>query len=261
MSERGTIPVERAAEPAKIEVFRATRSDEATQAKESTMPTVTMKSDAQIKGDVISELKWDSRVNETEVGVQVRDGVVTLVGTVDVYAKKIAAREAAHRVMGVLDVVDEMQVKVAGIGARTDTEIARAVREALEWDAFVPDKDIRSTVSMGIVTLEGAVSTWAQRSDAERAVRGLTGVRGVINQVTITTKPLDPLKIKNDIEEALQRQAEREARRIAISVKDGVVTLTGRIRSWAEKNAVDRVVGFAPGVRRVDDRLTVDPYE
>ena len=112
------------------------------------MPTVTMKSDAQIKSDVISELKWDSRVNETEVGVQVRDGIVTLVGTVDVYAKKIAAREAAHRVMGVLDVVDEMQVKVAGIGARTDTEIARAVREALEWDAFVPDKDIRSTVSM-----------------------------------------------------------------------------------------------------------------
>ena len=225
------------------------------------MPTVTMKSDAQIKSDVLNECKWDSRINETEVGVTVREGVVTLVGTVDVYAKKIAAREAAHRVMGVLDVVDEMQVKISGIGARTDTEIARAVREALEWDAFVPDKDIRSTVSMGIVTLEGGVSTWAQRADAERAVRGLTGVRGVINQITVTAKPLDPIKIKNEIEEALQRQAEREARRITLSVKDGVVTLTGRIRSWAEKNAIDRVVGFAPGVRRVDDRLTVDPYE
>jgi osmotically-inducible protein OsmY len=116
-------------------------------------------------------------------------------------------------------------------------------------------------VSLGIVTLEGQVQTWAQRADAERAVRGLTGVRGVINQITVMTKPVDPIRIKSDIEDALQRQAEREARRLDIAVKDGVVTITGRIRSWAEKNAIDRVVGFAPGVRRVDDRLIVDPYE
>jgi len=225
------------------------------------MTTALMKSDTQIKADVLNELKWDSRVDETDVGVQVRNGIVTLVGTVDVYAKKIASREAAHRVHGVLDVVDELQVKVPGIGARTDTEVARAVREALEWDAFVPDDKIRSTVSLGIVTLEGQVQTWAQRADAERAVRGLTGVRGVINQITVMTKPVDPIRIKSDIEDALQRQAEREARRLDIAVKDGVVTITGRIRSWAEKNAIDRVVGFAPGVRRVDDRLIVDPYE
>jgi osmotically-inducible protein OsmY len=85
-------------------------------------------------------------------------------------------------------------------------------------------------------------------------------VRGVINQISVAAKPVDSTRIKADIEEALERQAEREARRIGVSVKDGVVMLTGRIRSWAEKNAVDRVVGFAPGVRRVDDRLIVDPY-
>jgi osmotically-inducible protein OsmY len=99
-----------------------------------------------------------------------------------------------------------------------------------------------------------------QRADAERVVRGLSGVRGVINQISVAAKPVDSTKIRNEIEEALERQAEREARRIGVSVKDGVVTVTGRIRSWAEKNAIDRVVGFAPGVRRVDDQLVVDPY-
>jgi osmotically-inducible protein OsmY len=224
------------------------------------MTTAIIKSDSQIKSDVLNELKWDSRIDETDVGVQVRDGVVTLVGTVNVYAKKIAAREAAHRVHGVLDVVDELQVKVPGVGARTDGELARAVRDALQWDAFVPDEKITSTVSLGIVTLEGMVQTWTQRADAERVVRGLAGIRGVINQITVSAKPVDPTRIKNEIEDALERQAEREARRIGVVVKDGVVTLTGRIRSWAEKNAIDRVVGFAPGVRRVEDQLVVDPY-
>jgi len=218
------------------------------------------KTDAALKTDVLAELACDTTVDETEIGVQVKNGIVTLVGTVDVYAKKIAAREASHRVHGVLDVVDELQVKVPGIGARTDTEVARAVREALEWDAFVPDEKITSTVSLGIVTLEGLVQTWTQRADAERVVRGLTGVRGVINQITVSAKPVDPVRIKNEIEDALERQAEREARRIGVNVKDGVVTITGRIRSWAEKNAIDRVVGFAPGVRRVEDQLIVDPY-
>jgi osmotically-inducible protein OsmY len=224
------------------------------------MTTAIMKTDSQIKSDVLNELKWDSRVDETDVGVQVKEGIVTLVGSVDVYAKKIAAREAAHRVHGVLDVVDELQVKVAGIGAPTDTDIARGVRDALEWDAFVPDEKITSTVSLGIVTLEGVVPTWSQRADAERVVRGLAGVRGVINQITVMAKAVDSSRIKADIEEALERQAEREARRIGVSVKDGVVMLTGRVRSWVEKDTIDRVVGFATGVRRVDDRLIVDPY-
>jgi osmotically-inducible protein OsmY len=224
------------------------------------MTTAIIKSDSQIKTDVLNELKWDSRVDETDVGIQVKEGIVTLVGSVGVYAKKIAAREAAHRVHGVLDVVDELQVKVAGVGGATDTDIARAVRDALEWDAFVPDEKISSTVSLGIVTLEGVVPTWSQRADAERVVRGLAGVRGVINQITVMAKAVDSSRIKADIEDALERQAEREARRIGVSVKDGVVMLTGRVRSWVEKDTIDRVVGFASGVRRVDDRLIVDPY-
>jgi len=219
-----------------------------------------VKPDERVLADVRSELEWDPFVLDAEVDVEVHGGIVTLRGTANSLANRDAINDAAHRVHGVLDVVDELQVKVPGIGGRTDTEIARAVRDALEWDAFVPDDKITSTVSLGIVTIEGLVQTWMQRADAERVVRGLSGVRGVINQITVAAKPVDSTKIRNEIEEALERQAEREARRIGVSVKDGVVTVTGRIRSWAEKNAIDRVVGFAPGVRRVDDQLIVDPY-
>jgi osmotically-inducible protein OsmY len=113
--------------------------------------------------DVLDELKWDSRVDETEVGVQVKDGVVTLNGMVTSYAKRWAAAEAAHRVIGVLDVANDLKVNVAGGTSRTDTEIAQAVRQTLEWDVFVPDDRIRSTVSDGWVTLEGTVESWSRR--------------------------------------------------------------------------------------------------
>lgn len=224
------------------------------------MTTMTIKSDAQTKADVLTEFKWDTRLSGTDIGVQVREGIVTLVGTVNVFAKKFAAREAAHRVRGVLDVVDELHVKTPNMGGRTDVDIARAARTALEWDAFVPNEQITSTVSLGIVTLEGSTDTWAQRLDAERAVRGLEGVRGLINQIVVMPKPVDASKLKAEIEAALGRQAEREANRIGVTVKDGVVILTGRIRSWSERNAIDHIVGSAAGVRRVDDRMTVDPY-
>jgi osmotically-inducible protein OsmY len=113
-----------------------------------------VKSDAQIQREVLEELKWDTRVDETDVGVEVDAGVVTLTGTVANYAKRLAAQEAAHRVRGVLDVANDIQVKITGGPVRTDTEIAQAVRAALEWDAHVPHERIQSTVANGIVTLE-----------------------------------------------------------------------------------------------------------
>src|SRR6266542_2713292 len=130
-----------------------------------------MKTDSEIQQAVLEELKWDTRVEETDVGVEVDSGVVTLTGTVNSYAKRMAAQEAAHRVGGVLDVANDIQVRVPSMLERTDTEIALAVRRALEWDVQVPDRSIQSTVSDGIVTLEGSVDFWHQREDAERAVR------------------------------------------------------------------------------------------
>jgi osmotically-inducible protein OsmY len=217
------------------------------------------KTDAQIHHDVLEELKWDSRVDETEVGVQVASGVVTLTGTVTSWAKRVAAQEAAHRVIGVRDVANDIKVKVAGGLTRTDTEIAQAVRQALEWDVFVPEEKITSTVADGWVTLDGAVDRWSQRYDAERAVRNLTGVKFVVNRISVKpTKPV-PEDVRRAIEQALERRAEREARRIRVDVKDGVATLMGTVHSWAERKSVVAAARFTPGVQMVEDRLRTEP--
>jgi osmotically-inducible protein OsmY len=139
--------------------------------------------DIELQEHVLEELKWDARVDPADVGVTVDDGIITLAGTVGSYAERVAADEAAHRVCGVRDVANELEVRLPDILQRTDTEIARAVRWALEWDVFVPDEHIQSSVSNGWVTLEGAVEKPTQRADAERAVRNLAGVHGVINDI------------------------------------------------------------------------------
>lgn len=222
--------------------------------------SVATKTDAQIQQDVMKELHWDPRVEKTEVGVSVQRGVVTLSGTVTSWAKRMAAQEAAHRVIGVLDVANDIVVKIPGGLGRSDTEIAHAARYALEWDVFVPDHDIQSTVANGWVTLTGMVETVSEREDAARAVRNLAGVRGVENQITVRQLRVPPEKIRDAIEEALDRRAERAARRIDVTVEpDGYVTLTGHVRSWAERKAVVASARYLPGVRAVRDRLHVDP--
>jgi osmotically-inducible protein OsmY len=216
------------------------------------------KMDAQIHHDVLEELKWDSRVDETEVGVQVASGVVTLTGTVTSWAKRVGAQEAAHRVIGVHDVANDIRVKLPGGLARTDTEVAQAVRRALEWDVFVPEEKITTTVTDGCVTLEGAVDTWSQRNDAERAVRNLFGVTVVVNKITVKLAKPVPEDVRRAIEQALERRAEREARRIRVDVKDGVVTLMGAVHSWAERKSVVAAARFTPGVQMVEDRLRTE---
>ena len=230
--------------------------------KEVAMPVeAAVKSDSEIQRDVYQELRWDSRVDQTDIGVEVDDGVVTLTGTVDSYAKKLAAREAAHRVLGVLDVADDVVVKWPGSVERTDTEIARAVRTSLEWDAFVPDEKIFSTVTEGFVTLQGEVSTLREKTDAEAAVRNLAGVHGVRNRLRVLSGKADPVKLREAIEEALDRRAEREAGRIRVEVEDGTVLLEGKVRTWPEKQAILGAVSHAPGVREVRDRLAVNPWD
>lgn len=224
------------------------------------MPLTASKTDAEIKQDVLRELQWDPRIDETEVGVQVKNGIVALTGTVSNYAKRLAAVEAAHRVSGVLDVANDLLVKIPGIGKKTDPEIAEAVRTTLHWDVFVADERIQTTVADGWVTLDGDVDTWTQRLDAERAIHRLSGVVGVSNRIKVKAPSVDPTQVRAAIEGALERRAEREAQKIAISVRDGVVTLSGPVRSWGERYAVEQAAGYGPGVRRVDSQLTVDPY-
>ena len=218
------------------------------------------KTDNEIKQQVLRELKWDSRIGWSQVGVEVMEGVVTLTGAVSSYAKKLAAQEAAHRISGVLDVANDVEVRPDGVLIRSDADIARAVRHILEWDALVPDERIKSTVSDGWVTLEGDVDFWHQREDAERTVLRLEGVIGVTNEITVAPEIVDPKELREEIEYALERRADREAERLRIEVNDGTVDLFGRVHSWQEKRAVLGSISHAPGVSAVRDHLRVDPY-
>lgn len=218
------------------------------------------KTDYEIKQQVLRELKWDSRIAWAQIGVEVHDGLATLSGAVITYAEKNAAQQAAHRVAGVLDVANEIEVKPTGTFAHSDQEIAKAVRHTLEWDALVPDERIQSTVSDGWVTLEGDVDVWREWEDAEKAVLRLAGVVGVINKIRILPREIDPEELREEIEEALETRADREADRLRIEVKDGAVELWGRVHSWQEKRAVLGSIGHIPGVLAVKEHLRIDPY-
>lgn len=218
------------------------------------------KSDGEIKNQVLRELKWDSRIGWSKIEVEVMQGVVTLTGVVSSYAQKLAAQDAAHRISGVLDVANDIEVKPAGTFVRSDADLALAVRHVLLWDALVPDERIKSTVSDGWVTLEGDVDFWHQRQDAEQTVLRLEGVIGVTNQIKVAPKRVDPMELREEIECALEQRADREAERLRIEVHDGEVDLFGRVHSWQEKRAVIGSISHAPGVTAIRDHLRIDPY-
>jgi len=215
------------------------------------------RTDAQIQSDVLAELKWDARVMPNEIGVTVKDGVVTLTGWVDSYNKRWAAEDAAHRVRGVKAVANDIEVRLSSGAERNDTDIAAAAARALEWDAFVPIDKIDVTVSKGWVTLKGEVEWQYQKQDAERAVGRLAGVKGVTNLIIVKPR-LTPSELKAKIEQALVRSAELDAKRITVDVVGSKVTLKGTVRSWAEKQEAERQAWLAPGVTSVDNRITIE---
>jgi osmotically-inducible protein OsmY len=216
-----------------------------------------MKTDSEIKNDVLSELLWDPLVSETKVGVTVNEGVVTLTGHLDTYAEKLAAKRSAERVSGVKAIAVEIDVIPAGIHQRSDTEIALAVEHALSWNTSVPQDRVKVTVEKGWVTLTGDLDWNFQRRAVERMVRPLKGVVGITDNIQLKTLPI-PLKLQERIQEALTRQAMREARRIEVSVEGSEVTLRGHVHSWAERNAAEGATWSAPGVVRVNNQLTVE---
>src|SRR5258705_5978546 len=162
------------------------------------------RTDTQIQSDVLVELKWDARVMPNEIGVLVKDGVVTLTGWVDSYTRRWAAEDAAHRVRGVKAVANDIEVRLPSSSERTDADIAAAAVRALEWDAFLSPEKIDVTVSRGWVTLKGEVEWQFQRQDAERVLRRLTGVKGVTNLISVQPR-LSPSELKPEIEQGLLR--------------------------------------------------------
>jgi osmotically-inducible protein OsmY len=217
-----------------------------------------MKTDADLKTDVTRELAWDTRIDETAIGVSAHHGVVTLTGTVSSWTEKHAVEEAAYRVAGVRNLANDIQIKPIWSTELTDAEIAESVRGALQWNRFVPGDRIRVTVScFGTVMLSGTVRTLAERDEAERVVRDLEGVRSVINQLGIESPPVAEDALHATITQALARRAEREAGQVAVNVEGDTVVLTGRVSSWGERRAVVGAARGTLGVRRVDDRLEV----
>jgi len=212
-----------------------------------------MTTSLELRQDVLDELEFEPSVNAAHVGVAVEKDVVTLTGYVECYAQKVAAIRAARRVKGVHGIADEIQVRF--MDATADDEIARRALDVIKWDTALPD-DLKVIVREGLITLSGTVNWQYQKAAAEKSIRNLKGVRGIINNIEI--KPTArPENIKKRIEDALKRHAEIESRAIRVTIHDDTVVLEGEVDNWDERYAVEQAAWSAPGVRQVDDRLRI----
>lgn len=219
-----------------------------------------MKTNDELRDDVMEEIKWDPELRDihTEIGVAAKDGVITLLGVVDTYRKKVAAEKAAQRVMGVSVVASDISVKLVPVGKITDTEIAEAVKNALRWNSAVTEDEIEIKVDNGWVCLEGSVGFEYEKRYAQQSVEDLVGVRGVTNNIGIKTKPVDTNDIQRKIAAAYHRSATIDSSSIKVSSTDGKVTLKGTVRSLAEKRDAENIAWLAPGVTSVKNKIEVD---
>jgi osmotically-inducible protein OsmY len=216
-----------------------------------------MKSDSQLRSDIEAELDWDPAIRAGDIGVIVKDAIVTLTGHVANYAEKHAAERAVRRVKGVKAVAMETKVKLPGGLERSDTDIAAAAERSLEWNVLVPDGKIEPVVENGWITLTGEVEWQYQSRAADAAVRNLLGVTGVTNLIKVTPR-LNPVDIEKRIHDALVRQADNDTRKVHIGVAGSAVELSGKVQSWSERNAIQLAAWSAPGVSSVANHLLVE---
>jgi osmotically-inducible protein OsmY len=213
--------------------------------------------DLNLRQDIIDELDFEPRVNSAQIGVSVKDGVVTLSGHVGSYAEKLAAEKAVKRVKGVKAIAEEIKVRFPEDKKTADDEIASRAVSLLRWSAVVPGDSVMVKVQDGWVSLSGQVNWQFQRSAAEAEIRRLSGVVGVVNSIAIKPR-VQPVDVKHKIEAALRRNAEIDAQGIQVSVEDGGrVYLDGYVHDWREREAAEHAAWMAPGVVRVDDRLRI----
>jgi osmotically-inducible protein OsmY len=215
------------------------------------------RSDTDIHKDIVAEFHWEPSLRDDDIAVAVRDGVVTLAGFADSYADKWKAEHIASKIRGVKAIANDIEIKLPSASQRADPDIARAVVNALQWNISVPADRIKTKVEKGWVTLEGEADYNYQKEAAERAIRYLTGVKGITNLITVKQRAT-PADLKERIKEALQRSAQFDAERITVEVQGNKAILRGTVRSYAEMKEAERAALKAPGITEVENRLTVD---
>lgn len=212
--------------------------------------------DKVLRQNIIDELDFEPSINAANIGVAVENGVVTLTGHVGSYVEKIAAERVVERVKGVKAIAQEIEVRYPDQPKRSDDEIAKRALNILHWSVQVPDDAIHVKVQKGWITLTGTVEWQYQRLAAESAVRKLTGIVGVSNLIEIKPK-IEAEDVRQKILDSLKRHAELEAESIKVTVENNKVTLEGKVKAWYERNLAERAAWSAPGVKEVEDRLTL----
>ena len=217
------------------------------------------KNDLNLQEQVIEELDWEPSVNAAEIGVTVKDGIVTLSGYVKSYADKRAAEEAAQRVSGVKAVAEEIEVRLPGASKRVDADIAKAAVDAIRWHVYLPEDKLKVKVEDGVVTLDGNVEWQFQKEKAVDVVRHLTGVRGVVNLIKVHPR-ITAGDIRARIHKALERTAMEDSESVKVSVYESEVVLTGQVRTWKEREDAVRSAWSAPGVTKVVNNIKISPF-
>lgn len=215
-----------------------------------------MRTDEQVRDDILAEIEWDPRIKSTEVGVTVKNGAVSLLGTVNTYAEKLAAEEAAKRVRGVRAIAEEIKVKLPSSDRATDEDIAERIAQILQWNTAIPGDNIKAEVRGGFVALSGEVDWHYQRETARNLIAGVRGVSAVSNLIKVKTR-VQPSDVTREITRALHRNADVESSKINVDVAGGRVTLRGDVKAWYERKLVEDAVWAAPGVTEVVDNLRV----